>query len=307
MPLDTPPFPPPIVILAPPGLQGQTLAAALGRHPLAYDLPELNLEQMATIEVLRRELSGLRAPQLHGLMRAIAHLYAGEQSSAAVEMAGRWLMRRAYLPTEAVAYELAQRISPRRMVLPVTASLFDKGSLRRLRATYPTARYVLLQCHPHVYGRMVWADSNSQAMLMLTGAVDETTDPPTPDPQELWLTTEVAMEIFVEDMPKGQVIRQSFEDLVTDPATALAALAGSLDMPATPGTIGPMLHPEASVFAGPGPMGAHLPGQISPFATLARALPDRATATLQGPLPWRTDGAGFRKDLAGLAEAQGYA
>ena len=165
-------FPPPILVLAAPGVPGQTLAAALGRNPAAYDLPELNLELMPSIDVLQREMTGIRASQLHGLLRALAQLLAGEQTVAAVDMANRWLLRRTYLPTSAVAQELAIRIAPRRLVAPVTAAIFDRSSLRRLRATFPEAIFVHLHLHPHVYGRLLLAGTAGQAALQLAGALD---------------------------------------------------------------------------------------------------------------------------------------
>ena len=308
--MQTQSFPPPVLILAAPGLPAQTLAAALGQGPAAYDLPELNLEQMATIDVLRREMTGIRAPQVHGLMRAVAQLYAGEQTAAAIEMAGRWMTRRGYLSTAAVAQELAARIAPRRMVLPVHASVFDRASLRRLRATFPEASYVHLHAHPRPYGRLLLSSTSGLVALQLSGALDETQDPPLPDPQALWLMAETALAEFLSDLPDGQQIEQvRMADLTARPAAAVADIARRLGLPSTGAARRAMQHPERSPFAGPGPMGAHMGGVILSLRQIGAEAPaeDAEPCRLDGPLPWRPDGAGFRAEVRALAETMGYA
>lgn len=300
-------FPPPVFVLAAPGLPGQTLAAALGRGPGAYDLPELNLEQMATIDVLRREMIGIRAVQLHGLMRAIGHLYAGEQTQASVEMAGRWLSRRAYLSTAAVAGELASRLAPRRMVTPVTASVLDKASLRRLRAAFPKASYLHLHLHPHQYGRHLLNSVAGRVAVQLSGALDESTTPPTPDPQVLWLMAETAIAEFTAGLDADQqLIEVRAEALARAPGPLLAGLAGALGLPNDAAALAAMMSPEASAFFGPGPMGAHTAGNIQSLADLAASLPDAESARLDGPVPWRADGAELRAPVRERARALGY-
>lgn len=299
-------LPPPIFVLAAPGMPGQTVAAALGLNPAAYGVPELNLALMPTIGGLQSELTGLRSPQIHGLLRALAQILAGEQTMLAVETARRWLIRRAHLPTGEVARELAARIAPRRMVEPVTAALFDRTGFRRLRAAFPEARFVHLQMHPHVYGRMMAGSPTGQAALHLTGAMDETTSPATPDPQELWLMAEAALAGLLADLPPDRVLHQKVEDLAADPMASLAALASALDLPTDDWAVSRMARPETSVFAGPGPMGAHIRSSIQSFGEFAAALPESDGARLTGPLPWRPDGVGFRPEVRQRAEMLGY-
>lgn len=298
--------PPPIFVLAPPGLPGQTLAAALGFGPTAYGLPELNLEQMDSIEVLKREMIGIRAPQLHGLMRAIAELYSGEQSAATIEMAGRWLLRRSHLATATAAQEIAAHIAPRRMIAPVTASLFEKANLKRLRLAFPEAVYLHLHMHPHTYGRFMTQDASGQIAVQLSGSIDETTEPVIPDPQKLWLMAETAMDAFLQDIPEAQAISVQVEALFADPESVLRDLASTLDMPTDKAAMAAMLTPERSVFAGPGPMGAHMAGTIQSFARHAAELPATDEARLKGHVPWRPDGMGLSRDVRSRAEALGY-
>jgi len=214
------------------------------------------------------------------------------------------------------------------MVRPVTAALFDKASLRRLRATFPQARYVTLHLHPRAYGTLMWTSTPGQVALQLAGALDETTDPPTPDPQELWLMAETALAEFLGGLPAAQVTALRIEDLLADPEAALAGLATALGLPADPAAVAAMRHPEASPFAGPGPMGAHSRSAIGTFAALAASLApaslapaslapaslapasvasERPEAGLQGALAWRPDAATFRPEVRARARALGYA
>lgn len=306
--------PPPVLILAAPGCPGQTLAAALGRHPGAYDLPELNLELAPLTDTFLRDLSGLRSVQMHGLLRALCHLLAGEQSMDAVDMARRWLTRRAHLPTDRLAREIAARLAPRVMVRPVTAALFDPGAALRLRETFARVRMVRLQCHPRRLGQAVMAQGGGAAARIL-GARARPADgaqPPgasqataPPDPQELWLMAEQGADGICAGLPQDQIRALRLEDLHADPAAALADLAGWLGLPANAAALAAMQHPQASPFAGTGPFGAHTGGDITP---LDRLCPDGdRAAALDGPLPWRSDGAGFRPEIRARAAAMGYA
>lgn len=147
-------IPPPIFVLAAPGLPGATLAAALGMNPDAYGVPEINLPLMATVDIFQREMTGPRGPQAHGTLRALAQILGGEQTQPAVEMARRWLDRRAWMPVGQALHEIAARIAPRRMVAPATAVILDPPSFRRLLGAYPNAHFVRLTAHPVHYGHL---------------------------------------------------------------------------------------------------------------------------------------------------------
>lgn len=307
IPMSEPSFPPPVLILTPPGLPGQTLAAALGRNPVGYDVPELNLEQAASTDQLQRDLVGFRGMQILGLMRAVAQLYGGEQSGIAVEMARRWLNARAHLPTARVAHEIAAHIAPRRMIAPVTAALFDRLNLKQLLTIFPEAVYVQLTVHPLTYGRLLAGMELGEVMLTITGALDETVEPAEPDPQKLWLMAQTALDEVVARVPADRLVTQDAAQLASDPRAALTALAETLGMPGDASALKAMLDPEASVFAGPGPLGAPIAGNIQSFSHLARDFAAAGPAgSLDGPVPWRTDGTGLSAQVRSRAEAQGY-
>lgn len=293
--------PPPVFVLSAPALPAATLAAALGRNPEAFGLPEITLPLAATTDAYLRELSGIRVIQSHGLLRAISQLYAGEQTVHAVEMARRWIDSRAWMTTPMVFQEIAARLSPYRLVSPVGSLLFDGTAMKRLRATFPGASYVVIRAHPRVYGELALGQDAGRVAIELSGSLDETFEPPLPDPQTLWLQSEAELARHVEDLPADRLMILRAETLVRDPEATLKGLARSLGMPSGKAALSAMMQPEASLFAGPGPIGAHSDGMILSFAALAQDFPDPEDEQLDGPLPWRPDGAGFSDEVRDAA------
>src|SRR5262245_693869 len=99
-------FPPPLIILGSPRSFTSLVCGMLGQHPDAYGMPELNLFMSDSIRVLVGELTGYRQIQMHGLLRAVAQLYAGEQTLVGIDMARRWLLTRFGASTAEVYQEL---------------------------------------------------------------------------------------------------------------------------------------------------------------------------------------------------------
>ena len=297
-------LPAPILVVAGPGVPGQTLAAALGRNPQAWGMPETTLELVAVTDGYLREMAGLRQVQMHGLLRGLSQLIAGEQTMDSVDMARRWLSRRAHLPTERVAREIAGLIPPRRMVRPVTAALFDPAAPERLAATFPQARLVRLHRHPQSHGRAVMDRLGGAAAVILGARAPE--DDSIVDPQELWLMAETGADLLCAAFPETATITLRTEDLMADPATVLADLAARLGLPADAAAVAAMQRPEASPFAGPGPFGAHLDGEIAAFAAVGPDDSPRAEESLEAAPTWRADGAGLRPEITARARAIGY-
>lgn len=297
----------PIFILTAPGLPGQTLAAMLARGGAAYDVPELNFLLAESVSGLMRDLVGIRAVQMHGILRALAQLLSGEQTLASVETARRWMLRRGYQTTANAFDEVLERIAPRRLVMPLTAPLFEGPTRTRLAATYPVARYVRLLAHPHFYGRHVSVDTLAQVAMQLAGAMDSDQRPAVPDPQSLWLLFDQAEDELQGLLGANQMIPVQIEALLTDPESTLTRLAEALDLPSDAESIARMMVPETSPFAGAGPMGASVQGAITSFAAMKKALPDPAASRLDGLMPWQLEGKPFSEDTVARALAHGYA
>ena len=71
----------------------------LGQHPQAFGLPEVNLFIAETLDELCQNATQQRHFLIHGLLRTVAHLYAGEQTVESIAMAWRWIGRRREMTT----------------------------------------------------------------------------------------------------------------------------------------------------------------------------------------------------------------
>ena len=297
----------PIFILTAPGLPGQTLAAMLARGGAAYDVPELNFLLAESISGLMRDLVGIRAVQMHGILRTLAQLLSGEQTLASVEMARRWMLRRGYQTTQHAFDEVLDLVAPRRLVMPLTAPLFEGPTQTRLALTYPAARYVRLLSHPHFYGRHVSVDTLAQVAMQLAGAMDAGQRPAVPDPQSLWLLFDQAGNDLQDRLGKNQMIPVTMEALLTAPEATLAQLARDLDLPSNAAAVSRMMQPEVSAYAGSGPMGASVQGAVTSFAAMKKAMPDPSSSRLDAGMPWQLEPMPFSADTIARANAHGYA
>jgi hypothetical protein len=297
--------PPPIFVVAPPGLPVETVAAMLGQHPECWGMPEINLELSGNLDSLMREMIGLRSSQMHGLLRTLSQLLTGEQTIIGVDAARRWLSRYAYLPTSAVWHLLAQRVGPRRMVAPLTATLFEAGSLGRLVATFPEAKFVALKMHPKSHGEAVMAQHGGAAAWLL-GALDETVEPAMPEPSEIWQLAEAGLDDLAGLVRAKQIIPVRVEDLVHNTKPTLTRLLKKLDLAAPPRVLAAMQRPESSSFRGRGPFGAQFGGEILTLEALRSQIPSVETLTLEGRAPWRPDGMPLGADIRLSATKAGY-
>src|SRR4051812_15033945 len=105
----------PIIILAPPHSFTSIVSAMLGQHPQMYGLPEVNLFVAETMQ----ERAGIVAQprwQEHGLLRVVAQLFRGEQTTRTIAFARAWVDARAKRSCVSVFHELAQAVGPRMLV-----------------------------------------------------------------------------------------------------------------------------------------------------------------------------------------------
>jgi len=88
----------PVFLLAPPRSYTSLMNAMLGQHPQAFGLPELSLFNNEILGQMwiraSDEMGGTDAKTRHGLLRAVAEIYAGEQTMYTVRMAEHWCAAR---------------------------------------------------------------------------------------------------------------------------------------------------------------------------------------------------------------------
>lgn len=295
----------PIFVLAAPRSHSALIGAMLGCNPAAFGVAELNLFVADTLEDAWVEMAVCRQGQMHGLLRTVAQLFAGEQSLAAVAMARRWMMRRLHWPSARVFEEICARAAPFRVVEKSRAHLRDPECLARTAEACPEACYVHIVRHPRAQG-LAMAEGGEDDAALVMPVLDLLVQNDTPKPDELWAAIELRIASFLATIPPERQMRIRAEDVIAAPETQLAAIAAALGLPADKNAVAAMLHPEASPFAAIGPLGANF-GDDPDFLRRPSVPSRPAEATsLEGPLPWRPGGAGFADAIAERARGLGY-
>ncbi|MBK8898363.1 MAG: sulfotransferase [Candidatus Competibacteraceae bacterium] len=303
----------PVFLLAPSRSFTSLICAILGQHPQLYGLPELNLFMAGTMKDFWRggDSDGSRKsiywPMMrHGLLRAVAQLYAGEQSIDSIAMAYRWIRTRADKTTGEVYQELAARLHPLRPVEKSPGYTRKPLYLKRLLDTFPDARFIHLLRHPRGQAESLFKLHTGKMMLLLLNSIDYSGRIPELDPQVFWYESNRSIMTFLEGVSPENWMRVRGEDFITDLDGSLGHLCGWLGLSCTPADLAAMKQPELSPFACVGPATARLGNDIN-FLLDARIRPTRVSRySLDGPLPWRTDGRGFHPRVIELAVEVGY-
>lgn len=298
-------FPPPLIILGAPRSYTSLVSTMIGQHPECYGMPELNLFLAETVGELVESLSGYKQIQLHGLLRAVAQLYAGEQTMAALDLARRWLIPRMQARTGEVYHELCRRVSPLLIVDKSPAYALEPRYLARIDAAFPDAMYLHLLRHPRGQGESLMRVGKG-VMAVLANAIDYDTEPPTIDPQLSWYRLQSNIVTFLEGVPAQRQCRMRGEDILNDPLTHFEHLCQWLGITEARPALAAMFHPEDSPYSSVGPLGAHLGNDINFLQSPRYRAGGVTIPSLNGALSWRADGKGFRPEVIELAQALGY-
>jgi hypothetical protein len=298
--------PQPIFILASPRSFTSLVCAMLGQHPEAYGVPEINLFVTETLKQLVEFSKAKRGFMLHGLLRTVAQLYAGEQTSQSIDMAHRWLHQRMNSSTADIYIELCRHLAPLRVVDKSPAYSKNVKVMNYINQTFPGAYYLYLARHPREQGKSVMKAPQAVATLVASDSIDYSTNPPTIDPQYAWYRRQVKILEFLKTIPAERQMFLRGEDLCNDPPYYLEKLCHWLNLSWNESIYQMMLHPEDSPYACMGPFGApwgNNPGfQTSPAFRYRRIPPIK----LNGPLPWRDDQQGFIPEVLELVQQFGY-
>ncbi len=299
-------YPAPLFILAGPRSYTSLVCTMIGQHPAAYGVPELNLFITDTLQEMAERLTGYSQIQLHGLLRTVSHVYAGEQTLASVEMARRWILTRLSNSTGEVYHELCEKVTPLRIVDKSPVYSLKRRNLKRIRAAFPNAKYLHLTRHPRSQGQSVMGVAKG-LMAILVDSIDYAVDPPIIDPQIMWYEMQRNILEFLKEIPAHAQMRVQGEEVIGEPRRLLGEICRWLDMDDDEAALDAMLHPEESPFAHPGPLGAHLGNDVN-FLRSPRFRPGTTVtrASLDGALPWREDEGRFYDVVADLARDLGY-
>ena len=149
MNVDTaPPVPDPIFILSPPLSFSSHFAAMLGQHPHLYAIPETHLFVAEMLHEWWDTCAKTSFNMSHGLVRAVAELFYGEQNETTVQLARAWLRRRLPFTTGYILELLAERVHPRALVEKSPSLIFHHESMQRAARMFPLALFIHLVEHP---------------------------------------------------------------------------------------------------------------------------------------------------------------
>ena len=99
--------------------------------------------------------------------------------------------------------------------------------LQRICRAFPDARFLHLLRHPLAQGESLWRAGGSIAVERL-GALDYSTEPPTPDFQKYWYSIHISILTLLNGMPPNRYLRLQGEALLAKPDVHLRKIAAWL-------------------------------------------------------------------------------
>ncbi|MBW4664691.1 MAG: sulfotransferase [Chroococcus sp. CMT-3BRIN-NPC107] len=313
--------PQPIFILASPRSFTSLLCAMLGQHPEIYGVPELSLFSADNMEQWLQQLKE-QPKKSHGLLRTVSQLYAGEQTILSIAMARRWMLNRIHYTTGEVYQEICHKVAPLRIIDKSPAYALDTQSLKRIHQAFPGAYYLHLVRHPKPQGEslmklvpQIRLQKEQQKSLvgatrsispLLINCIDNSTSPATIDFQYLWYRMQQRIRDFLQIIPPERQMFLRGEDILNEPRLHFENICQWLGLAWSDSAMNAMLHPEDSPYACFGPYGAHLGNDPNFLGSPVFKQRTVSYSTLEGALPWRSDGGGFLPAVAELAQQLGY-
>ena len=304
----------PLIVLAPPRSFTSLFCGVLGQHPELYGMPELNLFQAESMRDFW--LGPSRAPQMtqtlwrlwgrQGVLRAVAQLYAGEQTIDGIELAERWGRVRIARTTAEVYRELCAKVSPRRLVDKSPIYTSRQPYLDRILRAFPQARFIHFLRHPRSQCESFMRIPEFGILAFHQNAIDRSGAVPVLDPQVLWHDAHVRILRMLCLVPRDRWIRVRGEEFMADPDRVLAGICDWLGISASEPALERMRHPEDSPYACMGPPNAPR-GNDPNFLKAPKLRPHVSKhLSLEGPVDWRPDGRGFHRRVVRLARQFGY-
>lgn len=299
-------FPAPLIILASPRSFTSLVCAMLGQHPQAFGLPEVNLFVTETLDQLCQKATQQRQFLIHGFLRTVAHLYAGEQTVESIAMAWRWINRRRAMTTGEIYRELCRKVAPRRLVDKSPTYSQRAEILERIEREFPDAHYLFLTRNPIDQGNSMIQAPQGFMQLLVSRSLDFNENPPRVEPQFQWFKTQTGILNFLDQLPEDRRFVLRGESLLQEPEKKLCEICQWLGLEWSENACARMLRPDESPFASMGPLGApwgNNPGfQRSPqFRRLTRT-----PGSLERSLPWREGEHHLFPEVVQLAQSLGY-
>lgn len=247
-------IPDPLIILSPPRSFSSVVSTMIGQHPELYCFPELHLFVTQTVgEFLDREAKKGNYSGSPGLLRALAELHEGHQSTSAIFRASLWLHERRDWTVKALLDHLLEQVAPCIGIEKSPVTCMHSDFLRIAHACYPRARYLHLTRHPVATRQSMREFFSERKTLHSTEDRARTLEF---DHLLLWYRMHRNILEFTARLPEGQVLRIKGEDLLSEPDRYLPQLAEWLGVSTDSAAIEDMKHPERSPYACVGSMPA---------------------------------------------------
>lgn len=303
-------LPPPIFLIAPPRSFTTLVSGMLGVHPDIYGVPELTIfyhERLDDLWRLGRSGNDGDTRMRHGILRAVAEIFFGEQSDEAIAGAEHWCARRQDWPVGAVFDDLRRAVAPLRLLEKSPDYTIRPAAMERMFRSCPDAKIIFLTRHPVGQCKSTLSINNGTFPISCNSFAFEN-GKAIIDPQIAWHDMNVNVLNFLESMvPPDQYLRLRGETLLADPEEEFKKVCRWLGVRDDDAAIEAMTRPETSPFANFGPISALFGNdpnfQRNPFfkKQSAAKLP-----ALDAPVPWREDGAGLYPEVIALAREFGY-
>jgi len=303
-------LPAPIFLLAPPRSFTTLVSGMLGMHPETYGLPELTLffrPNLKDMWLLGRADNQFDPRMRHGILRAVAEVYFGEQSDEAIAGAERWCAARQHRPVAEVFNELRAKLAPFRIVEKSPDYTLSVAIMKRLFEACPDARFIFLTRHPIKQCEST-LNINSGSYPRTSNSIAYENGKAILDPQIAWHDANLNVMLFLQEhVPPGQYLRVQGEELLAEPEQSLAAICRWLGLRDDPEAIAMMLQPERNPFACFGPVSA-LFGNDPNFLRnpYFGRQSKKKLPSLDAPLAWRSDGGRLYPEVVAMAREFGY-
>ena len=240
-----------LIILCPPRSFSSVVSTMIGQHPESYCFPELPLFVAETVgEVLDREaMKGSNYSGPSGVLRALAQLHYGTQTTGTILKSGAWLVDRRNWSNKQLIDHLLESIEPRMGVKKSPVTCMKPAYIRRAYKYYPDAYYLHLTRHP-IPTRKSMEEFFEKRKLVKAKKGKKSFGL---DYFLIWYRLHRNIVQFTSQLPEGQVMRMKGEDLLSDPDLYLPQLAEWLGLTTDRYAINEMKHPENSPYAYVGP------------------------------------------------------
>ncbi len=286
----------PVFILCAMRSYSSLISAMLGQHPDLYGLPEINLSVGETLGDVAAFYQR-RAHGLHGLLRTITQLQAGQQTEATIAEAKAFLAERHGWSTSQMLDWIEAAVAPRRIVDKSPVAVRSVEMMQRLLRMRPDAQFLHITRQPAAVCRSIdrlHAEIDAETGSNLRNRVDA---------EQVWLKCNANIIAFKASLPPGQCMTLQGEALLGEYDIYAPQLCDWLEIRRDPDALAAMLHPEESPFATIGPPNA-MYGNDPNFLKSAAFHPRPITIedTEDG-----VDGRAFQPATRKLARELGYA